>query len=104
MAMIIDPDVWEKLVKKHRIDPPWEIIQCFANRFGIELDDIREEHKTNPKTVWFISETDCGRKLKVVFMRYPNGDIKIKSVFPPDAKEMAIYTKHGYQQPNHLTT
>ena len=99
MALIIKPDVWKKLETKHLIKVPWEIIQCFANRSGITLDELRQKHKTDPKTVWFVSETDSGRKLKIVFMQHPNRDIEIKSAFEPNPEEIAIYAKHGYRQP-----
>ena len=99
MALKISPDVWKKLEEKHSIDVPWEIIECFANRSGIEIDELRQKHKTNPKTKWFISETDHGRKLKVAYIHHPNGDVEIKSAFEPNDEEIAIYRKHGYRQP-----
>ena len=92
MALKISTGVRDKLSRKEPPVTEAEIIQCFANKEGKFLLDTREEHKTNPPTQWFISETDYGRKLKVVFMKHKNGDIEIKSAFNPNETEKRIYT------------
>jgi hypothetical protein len=43
-----------------------------------------------PPTEWFIAETDTGRRLKVVFMEYPDR-IVIKSAYEPSIEEESIY-------------
>lgn len=68
MSLIISPRVREKLSLKHRVTED-EIVQCFANRDGRMLRDTREEHATDPPTLWFIAETDFGRLLKVIFIQ-----------------------------------
>lgn len=95
MALKISSDVREKLDKKHQVSER-EIVECFANRTGKFLDELRQYHQTNPKTLWFVSETDRARKLKVVFIQHPNGEIEIKSTFPPNQKELYIYQKFAY--------
>jgi hypothetical protein len=66
-----------------------------ANREGGLLEDIREDHKTDPPTQWFIAETDYGRRLKVVFI-FKNGDILLKTSYGPNSKEEAIYAKYAF--------
>lgn len=95
MAIKMSSGVGEKLAKKHAVKMD-EIVQCFVNKEGQAkyLRDPRAQHQTNPPTEWFISETDFGRKLKVVFMRQGT-DIEIKSAFEPNAQELRIYRKYG---------
>ncbi|WP_457664703.1 hypothetical protein [Thiolapillus sp.] len=64
MGLKISPGVKEKLKKKHCVADD-EITQCT----GRNLMDRREDHQTDPPTLWFISETDFGRLLKVVFIQ-----------------------------------
>ena len=92
MSLYISRKVRTKLSGKKPPVTEDEIVQCFANRTGLYLVDVREEHKTNPPTQWFIAETDYGRKLKVVFMQMGN-DIHIKSAFEPNNEELRIYKK-----------
>lgn len=93
MAIKISPKVREKLTNKHRVNQD-EIAQCFANRTHSFLIDMRADHQTNPITRWFISETDVGRKLKIAFMPL-QGDMHIKSAFPPNPEELKIYSENS---------
>lgn len=71
-----------------------EILQCFANQTHEPLFDDREEHATNPRTRWFVGETDYGRKLKVVYV--PRGyDIYVKSAYDANAKYVRIYSENA---------
>lgn len=68
--------------------------QCFANRIGRLLEDQRARHKTHPPTLWFLSQTNRGRILKVVYIQ--NGQaIHLKSAFALNTDELAIYAKYG---------
>ena len=69
-------------------------MQCFANKTGRLLDDDREDHRTDPPTHWFISETDAGRELKIIFVRETDA-IFLKSAFEPNEEERRIYNKYG---------
>ncbi len=93
MSLVISPQIAEKLAKKHNVSPE-EVAQCFANRTGKYLRDTRSQHSSNPPTMWFISETDFGRKLKVVFI-HDNGNVYIRTAFVPNATELGIYKKFG---------
>jgi len=80
-----------KLRDKHGVSPK-EVFECFLNKSGPYYSDSREDHKTNPPTYWFVSETDAGRVLKVVFVRYPEF-FAIKSAFEPNDGSDALYAK-----------
>ena len=97
MALLIAPDVRLKLARKTPPVTREEIIQCFTNRTGRFLEDTREQHKTDPPTMWFISETDYGRRLKVCFLQDAN-DTTIKSAFEPNEIEERIYSRKGRQE------
>jgi hypothetical protein len=93
MPIVISAKIREKLASKHGVSPD-EVSQCFANRIGKFLTDNREEHASDPPTLWFISETDWGKSLKIVFVR--KGDkIYLRTAFPPNAEEVRIYKKYG---------
>jgi len=96
MAINASAKVAEKLAKKHNVKIE-EVVQCFANKEDRAnyLRDTRWQHETEPPTQWFISETDYGRKLKVVFIR-KGGDLEIKSAFEPNEEEVRIYMKCGF--------
>lgn len=93
-AIVISPAILDKLNVKHSVCRR-EIEQCFENREGEYLEDPREEHKTDPATYWFISPTNAGRKLKVIFV-FNNGNIYIKSAFDAKASHIEIYKPYLY--------
>lgn len=93
MALKCSSAVKQKLAQKHGVSLE-EVQQCFANREGNLLEDIREEHKTDPPTQWFIAETDYGRRLKVAFM-LKGGAIIVKTAYEPNETEERIYRKFG---------
>lgn len=96
MALIISSKVRAKLANKVPPVTQAEIEQCFTNRPGKYLIDLREEHATDPPTRWFVAETHFGRKLKVVFIpMFP--DIVIKSAFDANQVEIDIYRRFGAQ-------
>jgi len=94
VALRISAKVRRKLASKNPPIAVEEVEQCFANRTGKYLEDIREQHQSDPPTQWFISETDFGRDLKVVFV--PRGaDIYLRTAYDPNLAEWRIYKKHG---------
>jgi hypothetical protein len=94
MAIIISQKICDKIATKHNVTAD-EVSQCFANRRGRFLIDTREEHASDPPTQWFISETDYGRMLKVIFVP-KDGNVYLRSAFAPAASELSIYNKHGF--------
>lgn len=89
--LVISRPVARKLEAKHAVKPA-EVAQCFENRCGRLLTDTREEHRTDPPTLWFIAETDHGRLLKVIFIQQRGAQV-IKSAYPPNEREIAIYER-----------
>lgn len=96
MRMFISPAVRAKLAKPDHNVTDLEIIQCFANRDRGYLTDSRPEHQTPIPTQWFVSETDYGRKLKIVFIYdTKSGIVDIKSAYSATADVERIYTKYA---------
>ena len=95
MGLLISVAVAKKLGVKHNVSEN-EIRECFANREKAFLKDRREAHNTDPPTLWFVAETDYGRRLKVVFMHYATENKwVIKTAYPANATEIHIYNKHA---------
>ena len=93
MALLVSPAVLVKLQSKHGVAVA-EVEECFANRIGRMLYDLRERHRTSPPTLWFIARTDSGRELKVVFVQ--NGEhIQLKTAYEPSEAELRIYLHYG---------
>lgn len=92
MRLVISQAVAKKLAEKHRVSRR-ELEQCFENRIGGLLLDTREEHRTDPPTVWFLAETDAGRKLKVVFVQ--RGELVfVKTAYDANDDEKEIYREN----------
>lgn len=81
----------KKLREKHSVLSA-EVFECFMNRSGPYYSDSRADNQTDPPTYWFVAETDAGRVLKVVFVRYPDF-FAIKSAFEPNDGSDALYAK-----------
>jgi hypothetical protein len=94
MAIIISQKIQEKLAQKHHVTAE-EVSQCFANRDGKFLIDTREGHASDPATQWFISETNLGRRLKIIFVP-KDGNIFLRSAFVPNEIELSIYNNYGH--------
>jgi hypothetical protein len=84
-----------KLREKHGLFKT-DVMECFANRDGGFLKDIREEHKTDPETVWFIAQNNMGKQIKIVFMQLPDKTIVLKTAYQPNMDEISIYQKQAY--------
>ena len=90
----ISKTIQTKLTVKHGGITADEITQCFANREKSDLIDTREDHQTDPETRWFISTTDYGRKLKIVYV-FDSKNTYIKTAYAPNEEEERIYTKYA---------
>lgn len=87
----ISDQVEQKLRKKHGVGFD-EVVEAFVNHTGHYLQDSREQHRTEPPTEWFISETDKGRRLKIVFI-FRDDTFVIKTAYEPSLKEERIYAQ-----------
>lgn len=93
MSLVLSKTILEKLASKHGVNRE-EVEQCFANRTGAYLQDTREDHQSDPPTLWFIADTNYGRLLKIVFIA-KDGDVFIRTAYPPNEAELSIYAKYG---------
>ena len=94
--LYISKKVTIKLREKHGLSKS-DVIECFSNRDGGFLKDTREEHKTDPETVWFIAENNMGKKIKIVFMQLTDKTIVLKTAYQPNMDEISIYEKQAYR-------
>lgn len=97
--LFISNKVRQKLLEKHEGITQKDIEECFANRDGSFLVDTREDHKTDPQTLWFIAENHYGKLIEVVFIPMLNGQLSVKSAFKPNATEIDIYQRKAYNIP-----
>jgi hypothetical protein len=91
--LVISQSVRVKLLEKHFVRRV-EVEECFKNRRGQYLEDLRTEHCSNPPTYWFISTTHQGRLLKVVVI-VDGEKLYLKTAFEPNSREIAIYDKYA---------
>jgi hypothetical protein len=91
LALIISPEVEEKLKTKHNVTTR-EVEQCFENLEGEYLEDDRPEHRTDPPTEWFIAPTNHGRLLKVVFV-FEHGNTYLKTAHNANTAQIARYAR-----------
>jgi len=91
MSIVIAPRIKAKLADKHQVSEE-EVHQAFDNICGNFLIDDREDHRTDPPTLWFVAETRKGRLLKVIFV-HRDGNNVVKSAYDADEKAQTIYDK-----------
>lgn len=96
MRLIVSEPVSEKLKAKHQVTIA-EVEECFLNQDRVFLEDDRTEHMTMPPTMWFISETDRGRTLKIVFIEQPSQIYELKTAYEPSPEEERIYDKYAQE-------
>jgi len=89
VRLLISTKVKSKLFEKHAVTEN-EIRECFLNRERTALRDEREDHQSDPPTLWIIAKTDYLRELKLVFMVTDKGVI-LKTAYEPNQQEIQIY-------------
>ncbi|WP_431107553.1 ADP-ribosyl-(dinitrogen reductase) hydrolase [Variovorax paradoxus] len=87
--LIVSAAVLQKLREKHNVSRR-EVEQCFENKCGLYLMDDREDHQSDPPTLWFISSTNRERLLKVIFI-FIEGNVHLKSAYEPEPEAIALY-------------
>ena len=93
MNIVVSSAILLKLTEKHQVSRR-EIEQCFDNVCGAYLEDSREDHRTDPATLWFVAPTNQDRFLKIIFI-YADGNVHIKSAYEPSRAVIEIYEKFG---------
>jgi uncharacterized DUF497 family protein len=94
MKIIVSDAVLIKLNHKHQVSIK-EVEECFLNRAGGLLIDTREEHKTQPVTLWFVAATNKNRMLKVIYIS-DGESVYIKSAYQASPDIIRIYEKYAY--------
>lgn len=89
--LCISAAIFEKLKTKHHVDRR-EVEQCFENKCGLLLEDDREDHKTDPATLWFVAPTNKGRWLKVIFI-FRDGEVHLRSAYDADEAIRSLYDR-----------
>jgi uncharacterized DUF497 family protein len=91
--LIVSAAVLAKLREKHSVDLR-EVEQAFDNKCGLVLIDDREDHQTDPPTLWFVAPTNRDRMMKVIFI-YIDGNMHLKSAYEADPDAIALYDELG---------
>lgn len=91
IPLVVSPAIREKLLNKHGVRE-LEVVECFLNHEGKYLVDTREDHATDPPTLWFIGETHRGRCLKIIFVNR-DGNLYLKSAYEADDNSKRIYAR-----------
>lgn len=91
--LVISPAILSKLRDKHGVERR-EVEQAFENKCGTFLLDEREDHKSDPPTLWFVAPTNGRRLLKVVFI-FREGKVFLRTAYDADAITQSIYDAKG---------
>jgi len=94
MQIYISQKIEAKLRNDHSVTEK-EVRECLLNMDGNPLKDTREDNATTPPTLWFVANTNKGRKLKVCII-VRDGVIHIKTAYDANSEEIRIYNKYGY--------
>lgn len=94
MPVRMSQKIREKLLAKAPPVTDDEVFQCFANRTYGDLEDTRPSNITDTPTLWFISNTDAGRLLKIVYID-DGTTCWLKTAYEPNAEEVRIYGKYA---------
>lgn len=93
MEIFISDVVFRKLKERHAVSED-EIFQCFQRLKTKFAYDTRDRNRTTFPTLWFIAETNTGRRLKVVFVRYGKDKAAIKTAYEPNDFEEKLYRSY----------
>ena len=93
IPLVIADVIKRKLSVKHGVSEE-EIQEAFLNRQPLVLaPEIRIKNQGTDPRYWFISETDRGRKLKVVFVFGSAGPPEIITAYEPNTSEEFLYAQ-----------
>ena len=93
MRIIIYPLILDKLTNKHGVSAN-EVEQTFLNRSGSLAKEVRPRNQGDEVRLWFISTTDMGRELKVVFFIDADENAPvIVTAYEPNDDEVKLYEK-----------
>lgn len=87
--LLISAAIEEKLKDKHAVCRR-EVEQCFENLDGPLLIDDRDDHQSDPPTLWFLARTNKNRLLKVVYIQR-GSRVYLRTCYDPNDVEISIY-------------
>ncbi len=92
IPLVVSPAIRDKLLDRHGVQE-LEVVECFLNDdVGKYIEDDREDHRTDPPTLWFVGETHRGRRLKVIFVNR-DGNLYLKSAYDANDSVIRTYTE-----------
>lgn len=89
--LIVSAAILDKLQRKHGVTVR-DVEQCFENKCGVYLQDTRENHRTDPPTLWFVAPTNAGRVLKLMLV-YRDGSVYLKSAYDATPEIQLLYER-----------
>ena len=93
MRIILYPLILDKLKNKHGVSAV-EVEQAFLNRTGSLAKETRPQNQGTEDRRWFISTTDEGRELKVVFFIDVDENAPVViTAYEPNDDEVNLYEK-----------
>jgi mannose-1-phosphate guanylyltransferase len=95
LIFIFSPKISAKISDKNHNVTEQEVREAFFNSDGNSLIDPRDQHKTNPATLWFVSETNKGRKLKVCYVFDGDHTIYVKTAYDATENIIRIFEKYS---------
>jgi len=91
MAPFVIPSyILTKIREKHGVELE-EVKEAFFNRIDHMPRESREKHQRDYKKIWFISETDSGRLLKVVIAESDEDQLTLMSAYDPCEEDIIEY-------------
>lgn len=91
--LIISGAIKEKLRTRHSVTVR-DVEQCFENKCGTYLQDTREDHRTDPPTLWFVAPNNAGRVLKLMLV-FRDGSVYLKSAYDATPEIQDLYERFG---------
>lgn len=93
VRITIYPLIIDKLTKKHGVSAD-EVEQAFLNRTGFLAKEVRLQNQGVEDRFWFISTTDSGRELKVVFFIDADENVPVViTAYEPNDDEVKLHEK-----------
>ena len=98
VRIIIYPSILEKLKNKHGVSAD-EVKEAFLNREGSLAKEMRPQNQGMEDRFWFLSATDRGRELKVVFFIDHEEQAPVAiTAYEPNDDEVLLYEKIQQQK------
>lgn len=96
--LIIAPGIKDKIAREdHGSVTEREVRECFMAWDGRFCYDMKEEHRTDPPTRWFVCESHIGRLLKIMYVE-DEEHVYLKSAYLATGEVKRIFDKYAQDQ------